>query len=369
MSEFIYFKQFAELTYLRTSDDFSSCTSSLKFLCSHNHSNQTFPSVVSHCFSFESQNGYRFTGESARSPFYGVFLRVLVSHDFPERLYDSLFTSVLKHFHLSRFPYAVYSMKKGRGTYAAAVVLCRRYYPNGIFLEKTASHCIYKSSVTHRICKSTDPDAVLFADKGAVLSKTPSCFGKKTKVFSVSSSFFSSFISQIKKEVHKFLLRIGFPEERGFYFPKFNESSFTGKKTRIYASIWNDYFNLAEKDINTFCAYSEFCGFHVKQFVIEIYKRYFSLISSFVFDRETIRLNYHCDSLYKRPYVAKLSLTPGSFDNLHNHGAVFLMKLHRELQRVHFHICEGRSYIKKTSSEELREYEHWVSVCSSVFRV
>lgn len=80
------------------------------------------------------------------------------SADLLGRYFKALYKTVTGHF--------AYAVKRGKGTYLVCYFSERPYYPAGTEQDVKARHDTYRNGTTGRLCRASDPDAVLAVSKG-----------------------------------------------------------------------------------------------------------------------------------------------------------------------------------------------------------
>lgn len=365
------YKQFSRVFLVRSFSSFYNFKKGEQFLsaCSGSLSlsSRQFSRIAHLEHDYEVSHGYRFHSDSSRTPYFCARIQIMIANAFPVSSIPALLDSVLKSLKCSFLPHLYTFRKQGRGTYAVAYVLCRPYYPNGQTVFKRASHDVFISSSTHKICSPSSPDAVLIHRKNDILSQSVDFFGKKTKAFSGTADYFLVIVKQIKHAVHSFLRRMGLPEKKGFYFFKFREFKPRRRTARIAAALWNDVFSYMETELNQFVEYGSYCGVSLFQPVSALLESYDDILKPFVSYGASGKLSYHSDSHTYKPRLCRLTLYPHIFSDLRDSASVLLMRFRRDIRRLNAMYLEQVPYRKLSPEEETAEYEYWHAYAHSLF--
>lgn len=155
---------------------------------------------------------------------FGVSIEILLPNDFNMQ-YKLDITKDLLRFIIKdeavQVPVYVTLLEKGKGKYIHFSIFERVYYEDLTPIYKFVTKNIYKNRYTNRICKKSDPDAVILRQKGDILSTRYSHFSNKVEWFYFGKTTKNNF-QDFKIELNSLCLQLF-----EFYGAKIIESFFT----------------------------------------------------------------------------------------------------------------------------------------------
>ena len=144
-------------------------------------------------------------------------------------------------------PWFASETKKGKGVYINLYFSERPFYPNKQIIVKRAKSTTYKSSLTGRICKKDDPYAVIYKNKGDIISSSEGYFGKKYNTLWRKS--FNLLLSEIRDIFDIVLSKFDIRADEEVFIHKINYSQYD-KDTKINAIIKNNKLAFIENILN-----------------------------------------------------------------------------------------------------------------------
>lgn len=134
-----------------------------------------------------------------------VFLELLIPSNIKDcdisKFAQKFLNRLLDECHL---PAVCWFDKRGSGRYVQFLISERKYYEEEIkIIENYNKGFRYRSKVTGRMCKATDPEAELISSPGDSKRTYMSKYGKKKRMFAFKKSEFKMFLERVKRIIYE----------------------------------------------------------------------------------------------------------------------------------------------------------------------
>lgn len=200
---------------------------------------------------YEDLYGYKREKYRSRQAFYFEFL--LPKSVAPSDLHSFVCELVKRLKHGCSLNYQVYRYQKGEGTYLKILFAERKLYEKEKSVNKVETRDRYVNRTTKKICKESDPDAVLIRTKGTVYGTKMIKWSDKYRIFITSKKYFNYFRQRIKRMFAEICVKVNVEFKKINFFTSIKRKSSYNKYTQQNITLYNGtvaHLNMLMKEIH-----------------------------------------------------------------------------------------------------------------------
>jgi hypothetical protein len=207
------------------------------------------PDFIERLTDHEDLHGCRYKEGGKYHKRYAVKLVMLLPRGFDLTQAAKMLRGYFRSLYHFRVAYFAYIRRQGQGVYLDVFFSERPYYPAGTALQIRARHDTYRSKLTGRLCKRSDPAAYLCQEKGQEVRTEKVYFLNKNTALQVPESEFQKLIEHMKALFVRVLRAIGAAIQQRIFLRRLNHSKANKYQLRNCMKV-NRSICLIENDLN-----------------------------------------------------------------------------------------------------------------------